>query len=477
MAKRPWRLGAVTLLLLVAFALRAHHLNKPSLWTDEGGTVFATRQAWRDTVDYLLDDAVHPPLFFFVQKAAFAFGESEYVMRWPAMIFGLLGVAVVARVGSEWMGFEAGVLAALLTAVSPFAVLYSREVRMYSLLMLLVTSAMWSFSRLIAGSARVAVRAGFALISSALYLTHYFGLLTPLVQFAFLVLTFQRHYRHLRWWVVSQVVAAVPVGLWLIVQYAHGVTLKIAWIQPPQWTDLPRTLMQFAGGDGGGWLWRVAALCVVMAALGVWARRASARSSLLVMWMLLPPLVTYAVSLRRPLYVDRYMIGSLPALMLATSAGMLFVFRRLRLAGVILLATMIGVFAWRSTQLWDRSVENWRDAVSFITADERDTDVLVRRSVYYRAMDYYYHGKLQLQSTDAEWRAESPSALIGRRLWFVYVPSTDGYEDKEALLEDLYSHAQDVDSLNWLKEIEPFLHQWRNFDGVTVMVYDFSSAP
>ena len=107
MAKRPWRLGAVTLLLLVAFALRAHHLNKPSLWTDEGGTVFATRQAWRDTVDYLLDDAVHPPLFFFVQKAAFAFGESEYVMRWPAMIFGLLGVAVVARVGSEWMGFEA----------------------------------------------------------------------------------------------------------------------------------------------------------------------------------------------------------------------------------------------------------------------------------------------------------------------------------------------------------------------------------
>jgi hypothetical protein len=45
------------------------------------------------------------------------------------------------------------------------------------------------------------------------------------------------------------------------------------------------------------------------------------------------------------------------------------------------------------------------------------------------------------------------------------------------LFSILWYHTVRTLLLGQFAAIEPFLHQWRNFDGVTVMVYDFSSAP
>jgi len=456
---------------LLAFGLRARDLGAASLWNDEGSTAFTIRQSWPEMVDRLWEDAVHPPLFFAVEKLLAALGDSEFALRLPAAFFGMLSVAAVARLGREWINFRAGLWAALFLAVSPFIVWYGREARMYSLLTLLTMGAMYGFGRLLFSNPPRRALLAFVALSAALYLNHYFALFVALIQFIYLLVTFKQNHERLRWWALAQGLAALPIGSWIVGQYRHGVALKIAWIPAPQWNDLWLTFGRFATGNAAGWQIAVAATLVI-AGLGLLGQH-SRWSLLLALWWLLPPLITFAISFRRPLYVDRYFIGSLCALALALAAGVELITRRAQWAGNALLVLLVGLMSWQTLSTSDNFAEDWRGAAQYITTNSRSRDALLSRSIFYWAFDYYYHGDLLLQAMDGDSPVEPPP--LGR-LWFVYrVESGGAARDKELLLQDLYRNAPDLERLEWLKAAEPHLAEWHDFENVTVLLYDFSS--
>ncbi len=136
-------LAAILLLLLGAYALRLYRLDGQSLWWDEGISLHLATSSAADIVRDRLNN-IHPPLYFFLLKGWLALvGVSPFTGRYLSVLAGLLPVALVFAAAGCWgrqTRFEverfsaAAWLAAGLMVLSPLAVVYSQEIRVYALL-------------------------------------------------------------------------------------------------------------------------------------------------------------------------------------------------------------------------------------------------------------------------------------------------------------------------------------------------------
>jgi mannosyltransferase len=136
---------ATLLVLLIAFAVRFHQLGAQSLWNDEGNSLRLAQHSPTDLIDAAGRD-IHPPGYYLLLKAWIALaGTSEFGLRALSAFEGVLTVGVTLALGRRLFGRGAGILAGLLVALSPFAVYYSQEARMYAQLSLLSALSMALF--------------------------------------------------------------------------------------------------------------------------------------------------------------------------------------------------------------------------------------------------------------------------------------------------------------------------------------------
>ena len=77
------------------------------------------------------------------------FGQSEFSIRFPALIFGVLSIFMIYKLGKVLFNLEIGLLSALILAISPFHIHYSQEARPYSLLMVLSLISTYYFVKFI----------------------------------------------------------------------------------------------------------------------------------------------------------------------------------------------------------------------------------------------------------------------------------------------------------------------------------------
>jgi len=125
-------------LLLLAFALRLHHLGGESLWYDETVSVHLARLPAPAMLAHTAGD-IHPPGYYlllhgwqWLTRPSLAHGL-EFLFAWPSLLCGMLAVALVYPLGRRLLGAPAALLAALFAAADPFQIWYSQEVRMYTL--------------------------------------------------------------------------------------------------------------------------------------------------------------------------------------------------------------------------------------------------------------------------------------------------------------------------------------------------------
>lgn len=137
-------------IVLIAFLIRLVNLDQ-SLWLDEAINTLAVKNnnLFDLITKYSLYD-FHPPLYhvilYFWTKI---FGYPEIAVRIPSLIFSLLSVLVVYKIGSEFFSKKIGLTASLLLALSPLGIYYSQEARMYSLTMFLGTVSFYYFLSLL----------------------------------------------------------------------------------------------------------------------------------------------------------------------------------------------------------------------------------------------------------------------------------------------------------------------------------------
>jgi mannosyltransferase len=315
-------LWALVLVVLAGFFLRFHDLGVQGFWLDEAFTWSAVVASWRDTWAVMMQFSDVSPLSYVVYKlAAPLLGLTEFALRTPSGLVGLLAVPVVYRVGRAMLGKWEGVVAAAVVALSPFAIWHARDARPYSFYLLFSALALWGFWRAVQGRGWWLQ----ILASLAFYLTHYVAALYAYVQAVYCLLQLRRQPLLFRKWFFAQVIAGLPTAAWLLAFLVQRRLLSANWWIPRPTLLTPlQTLWNFFTGDATRWTVVMGVGVVGLVGLMIFGVRRywpAPAAQLLLAWLLLPPLTAWLFSLRLPSYVDRYFEPSLLAVALFLAAG------------------------------------------------------------------------------------------------------------------------------------------------------------
>jgi uncharacterized membrane protein len=122
------------LILALASILRLRDLAYRDFWYDEAFTGVAVKENFNNMIQMIIND-VHPPLYYaFLKVFASFFNYSVFGIRLFSAIFGVLAVWAAYLFAKELYNKRAGFFAGLITAIAPFAIQYSQEARMYTML-------------------------------------------------------------------------------------------------------------------------------------------------------------------------------------------------------------------------------------------------------------------------------------------------------------------------------------------------------
>lgn len=135
---------ALTAILLLASLLRVYQLGARSLWLDELTILRSVYPAGGlfDALGYA--SLGHPPLYLFLLRLTLLLGQDDWLVRMPAAIASVAGVAAVWWLGRTLFDKATGLVAALLLAVSPFHIAYAQEAHSYALYGTLSALMLWA---------------------------------------------------------------------------------------------------------------------------------------------------------------------------------------------------------------------------------------------------------------------------------------------------------------------------------------------
>jgi 4-amino-4-deoxy-L-arabinose transferase-like glycosyltransferase len=325
-------------ILAIALALRLLKLGQANLWWDEALAVWAVRKGLVGVTTWTAGD-VHPPLYFWCLWAwTKLFGESAFAMRSLSALLGTATVWAVYRLGRQIAGRPVGLLAAALTAVAPFAVWWSQELRMYMLAGLLCTAALRCALRWLDSeqdderSPDLAALACSALAAlGALYTVFLTGAallaLNLVVLLAWLKGGPRRQLGLALRWAAAQIGILALLAPWLIYSWGRMPTWSVATpVSPLFVARLYATLLATGVSENISRAAPAVGATLAVAALGfisLWRRRDRARRETwgaiaLLLAVLTPGLVVYLSTLPRGLFYSphveaRYFLPFAPA--------------------------------------------------------------------------------------------------------------------------------------------------------------------
>jgi uncharacterized membrane protein len=133
------------IILSLAAVLRFSGLLKRDFWYDEAFTGIAVKENFHDMIVMIIND-VHPPLYYLSLKMfAGFFNYNVFGIRLFSAIFGILCVWAVYLLAKELFNRSVALWSSFVVTVSPFAIQYSQEARMYSMLVFLILMATYFF--------------------------------------------------------------------------------------------------------------------------------------------------------------------------------------------------------------------------------------------------------------------------------------------------------------------------------------------
>lgn len=152
-------------------------VTRSALWLDEALTVNIAELAVTDMFDALRQDG-HPPLYYLMLHGWMElFGTGDVAVRALSGVLGVLTLPLAFLYGRRRGGPVLGWCLAAVLALSPFALRYSTETRMYSLVVLLVlVGALLLDDVVVRGRATPVRLVGVALTTAALLYTHYWAI-------------------------------------------------------------------------------------------------------------------------------------------------------------------------------------------------------------------------------------------------------------------------------------------------------------
>jgi mannosyltransferase len=243
---------SLEVLLTVAVALGVlARLHSPSaLWLDEALSVGIARRPVPELFEALRRDG-SPPLYYLLLHAwTGAFGTSDVAVRALSTVVSLGALPLVWLAGRRLGGPPTARAALLLLAVSPFAVRYATETRMYALVQLLVAAGLLLLLRALERPTTARLLP-VSVVAGLLALTHYWALFLLAATAALLLALALKGSRPAR-----RALAALAGGGLLFLPWLPTFLFQVRrtgtpWAPTPHLVDVWYTVTAWSGGGGG----------------------------------------------------------------------------------------------------------------------------------------------------------------------------------------------------------------------------------
>ena len=440
------------MLLLLTFGLHLYSIGRESLWRDEVDTLHFAADIWEqlkasgsltaaadELAGYLVRPGWNGPLYFLAMEPWLQLaGRSELALRFPSVLAGLAAVTLSYALGARLFGRLAGQLTALLMAINPYLAWYAGEGKMYTLVIVLALLSTYLLLRACA-SGKKSLWPGYVLAVTLLFYTH---ILTPLllpVQAILVLLLYPHVLRSPAVWLSAGAITLpyLPLLLWQWPQLAQPAETGFAFVPLP---TMAQRLGEVFGRGIIGWPAAIP-LGLLLGAMGVGVvgaaqlappqsppqaggknrggqpprrrpparvgmrggqpprRRPPARVGMrgglgLVLWAAVPVLELYLISLRRPLFTERYLIWTLPAWLLLAAGGLAALARRGNMSRWLALgwtAGLVTVGLIGVGKQWSTPVRaDFRSAAAVVSGRYQAGELIVFQIPYLQAtFDYY----------------------------------------------------------------------------------------
>ncbi|WP_397334512.1 glycosyltransferase family 39 protein [Nonomuraea sp. 3-1Str] len=312
-------------------------------------------------------------------------GTAELWLRLPSALAIVVAAGLLADLGRRLHSGRAGVTAAAVFAVLPSVSYYGAFARPYAFAAAAVVFSLWTLHRL-TGTPR---RGGWVLYGVSVAFvcsTHLFAVLTLPAHLPVLLAALSRRELLTRA-APAMVAGCVPALVLGLVGY--GERHAVSWIQERG----PEVLLKFPKMVTGAETAGVILFAVALAGAATLWPRDRAWSGTLAAWLMAPPLLLLTVSLLiTPLYVDRYLFVTAPALALLAALAVAAVRPPVAAAaaGCLLVAVTAVAGLDRHTELRSANgrFEDFPGAVRRVAAREGDAIVFGQSSVR-AGFDYY----------------------------------------------------------------------------------------
>jgi len=148
--REPWNLRVLALVIIVfaGFLVRVTALSKTSISQDEPLHVYAATSLLETGEPNLPSGRAYTRALWFTELVALSFslfGVNEFAARFPSVIFGTLSIILIFFMGRRFFGTAVGLISALMLAIAPFEVIWSRTSRMYAMYQFFFLLAAFAF--------------------------------------------------------------------------------------------------------------------------------------------------------------------------------------------------------------------------------------------------------------------------------------------------------------------------------------------
>jgi hypothetical protein len=496
-----WLLG----LILLALAIRLGSIDFQSLWRDEVDALRFGRDLSAELGSALAGNGLdamikklgetlttpgfNGPLYFItLAQWSRAAGDSELSLRIFSAFFGILAIPLAYVLGKRlFQGApHLGLLAAWLTAVSPYFVWYSQEAKMYTEITALALAAIYSLRRAVDAPGGQRTWPWWLLVVAATTLAMYSHILAALligVEVTLFALWWPQSKRHWRGGLIALAALTLPylpLAVWQIglaftpgsqghaffrfdemlrvmaTGFAQGVLpLDIALDR----IGLHLGASALSPATWGAWV--LGALVIVGALLWKGAADRNHRIGLAA-WAVLPIAIIALVSLNRPVFTDRYLIWIGPAVYLLAALGIGEVWKwRKVLGGIAFAAVTCVALVSVNAQATTPYKSDFRSAARYVQAHSVGNEGFLFQ-IPYGQFTFGYYFKAPFQAIDGPYTnhrqpdgsyvydadyidAGIANSLAGQKAVWLVASEVEMWDERHLLENWLSRHARITD--------------------------------
>jgi len=326
------------LVILIGFSLRIFKLGTHDLWYDEVICVWVG-----ENLNHIYTGR-HPPLFVILLQAwTTYFGKSEFALRFLSVIFSVLSIYAIYKLGNLLFDKKTGLVGAVILSISPIHIWYSQEVKGYTLLPFLIITAVYFYIKAFREDKVAFFWAGFILISTLSIYTNYIAFfILP----AGSLLLFLKRYRFLvkKWFIACSFILIFFLP-WLPIFLKHVQGVRgIFWVPKPSFRSMLITFENFNVGYNATYLIYKFSMVIflILFFYGIFRYLREREKILpLLFFLFIPIILSFLISQWMPIYIDRHLIAFSPFYYLIVAAGIVAIGNRLVKGLACILLTLV----------------------------------------------------------------------------------------------------------------------------------------